>query len=224
MPKIRSKDPLLAATTSILLPAVKPFGFQRHGSRKLIRIREDILHLINPWYSGWGGRDFHVDCWAMPLVPATSFIYSARGDRVCDEVSQGSLWAGQTQELADTSMERVVKIIQKRVLPFFISIETTESFLNLLKQRPDPDHHEHFRVACCLVRLTRLDEARERLIAAIRAYAEDGRAWCAGYATQCEQMVKAIDEGTALELLENWKMETIRNLKLQKIVSNGTGA
>ncbi len=224
MSKPRSKDPLLAATTSILYPAVKPFGFQRHGSRKLVRICEDILHIINPWYSGWGGRDFHVECWAMPLFPARDYIYCARGNRVCDEVSRGSLWAGQTQELADASMQQIVKIMQKQDLPFFMSIETTESFLTLLQQRPDPDHHEHFQVACCMGRLNRLGEARERLMVAIRAYADDGRDWCAGYAAQCEQMVKAIDEGTALPLLNKWRMETISNLKLQIFVSNETSA
>jgi hypothetical protein len=222
MPKARSKDPLLAATTSILLPAVKPFGFQRLSNRALARICEDVLHLIEPWYSGWGGRSFYVSCSAMPLIPATDYFYSARGDRVRNEMNQSDSWAGQTHVLADASMERVVNSIQKRELPFFFSIESTESFLTLLQQRPNPDHHEHFRIACCLVRLRRLGEARECLIAAMRAYAEDGREWCAARSARCGQMVEAIDKDTSLELLDSWKLETIRNLKLEKIASKGT--
>jgi hypothetical protein len=186
--QFRSKDPLMAATTSILMPVVKPFGFQRNGSRKLVRICDDILHLINPWYSGWGGRDFYVECWAMPLVPPTDHIYLARGDRLLDHNGH-SLWAGQTHELADSSMERIVEILQKQTLRFFASIETTESFLALLQQRPNPDHHEHFRRACCLVKLQRLGEASEQLAAAIRGYISDGRSRCFPCVAQCETMV-----------------------------------
>jgi hypothetical protein len=37
-------------------------------------------------------------------------------------------------------------------------------------------------------------------------------------------MLKAIREGTSLELYERWKMETIRHLRLEKIVQNATVA
>jgi len=36
MPKARSQDPLLAATTSYLIPVLKPLGFQRLGTRKFV--------------------------------------------------------------------------------------------------------------------------------------------------------------------------------------------
>jgi hypothetical protein len=225
MPKTRSKDPLLAATTSILLPVVKPFGFQRYGSRKLVRICDDILHLIGPWYSIWGGRDFYIDCCAMPLVPPTDFIYLTWGDRLRDEMTGYDSWPGQTHELADASMQRVVQLMHKRVLPsYFEQLETTEAFLGLLQRRPDPDHHTHFERACCLVKLQCLDEANEELTAAIRGYVEDGRSWCFPKAAQCEQMLKAISDGASLELYQRWRTETVRNLRLQKIVPTGTRA
>jgi hypothetical protein len=221
MPKARSKDPLLAATNSFLLPVVKPFGFQRRGTRMLVRICDDVLHIIDPWYSSFGGRDFYVTCCAMGLVPPTDFIYVSWGDRLRDEMTGYDSWPGQTHELADASMERVVQLMYKRVLPsFFARLETMQDFLALVEKRPDPDHHTHFERACCLVKLQRLDEAGGQLTAAIRQYFEDGRSWCFPKAAQCEEMLKAIGEGTSLELYERWKAETIRDLRLEKIVPN----
>jgi hypothetical protein len=221
MAKSRSKDPLLAATTSILLPVVKPYGFQRYGSRKLVRICDDVLHLIGPWYSGWGGRVFYIDCCALGLTPPTDGIYLTWGDRLRDEMTGHDSWPGQTHELADASMERVVQLMYKRVLPsYFQRLETMEDFLALLEKRPDPDHHVHFQRACCLVKLQRLDEAGGQLTAAIRQYVEDGRSWCFPKAAQCEEMLKAIGEGTSLEVYERWKAETIRKLRLEKVVPN----
>jgi len=221
MAKSRSKDPLAAATTSILFPAVKPYGFQRYGSRKLARICDDVLHIIGPWYSGWGGRDFYIECCAFGLTPPTDCIYLTWGARLRDEMTGYDSWPGQTHELADASMERAVQLMYKRVLPsYYQRLEKMEDFLVLLQKRPDPDHHTHFQRACCLVRLRRLDEASRELTSAVRQYLEDGRSWCFPKAAQCEEMLKAINEGRSLELYELWKSETIRNLRLEKIIPN----
>jgi hypothetical protein len=225
MPKARSKDPLLAATTSILLPAVKPFGFQRRTARSLDRICDDVLHSISPWYSGWGGRDFYVPYSVMPLVPPTDFEYVARGTRLWDPIGKSYSWPGQTHELADDSMQRAVLLLQAEVLPnFFARVETTESFLTYLQQEPKADHHEHFRRACCLVKLQRLDEAMLELNAAIIGYVADGRDWCFPKIAQCEEMRKAISAGTSRQLYDEWKTQTIKNLRLEKIIPHKSTA
>jgi hypothetical protein len=161
----------------------------------------------------------------MSLVPPTDHIYLTWGDRLRDEMTGHARWHGQTHELADASMERIVQLMYKRVLPsYFAQLETTEAFLELIQKRPDPDHHTHFQRACCLVKLQRLGEATEQLTAAISGYVKDGRSWCFPKAAQCEEMLKAISEDKSLGLYEQWKMETIRNLKLEKIVPNGIAA
>jgi hypothetical protein len=224
MPKARSKDPLLAATTSILLPAVKPFGFQRRTPRSLDRICDDALHTISPWYSGWGGRNFYIPYSVMPLVPPTDFEYVARGARLRNPRNTES-WLGQTHELADASMHRAVELLQVEVLPnFFARMETTESFLAYLQQRPEADHHEHFRRACCLVKLQRLDEAMLELNAAIDGYVACGYDWCFPKAAQCEEMRNAIRAGAHQRLYHDWKAQTIRNLRLEKIIPHKPGA
>ena len=221
MPRARSKDPLLAAENSFLLPVVKPFGFQRRGSRMLVRICDDVLHIIDPWYSSYGGRDFYVTCCAMGLTPPTDFIHVSWGDRLRDETTGYDSWPGQTHELADASMRRVVGLMYKRVLPsFFQRLETMQDFLALLEKRQDPDHHTHFERACCLVKLHRLDEASGHLTEAVRRYMKDGRSWCFPKAAQCQEMLRAISDGSHLQLYERWKMETIRGLKLEKITQN----
>jgi hypothetical protein len=219
MPRARSKDPLLAAANSFLLPALKPFGFQRKGTRMLVRICDDVMHVIDPWYSSYGSRKFHVECCAMALVPSTDFIYLTWGERLRDEMTGYTLWPGQTHELADASMERVVQLMYKQVLPsYFQRLERMEDFLALVAKRPDPDHHTHFERACCLVKLQRLDEASSHLSEAVRGYMKDGRSWCFPKAAQCEEMLTAINEGSSLQLYERWKTETIRALKLEKII------
>jgi len=156
----------------------------------------------------------------MGLTPPTDYTYITLGGRLRDETTGCELWLpGQTHELADASMERVAHLILKRVLPsFFQRLETMEDFLALLQQRASPDHHVHFQRACCLVKLQRLDEAKEQLTEAIRQYFEDGRSWCFPKAAQCEEMLEAISGGSSLELYERWKAETIRGLRLEKIV------
>lgn len=218
IPRPRSKDPLTAAAASILVPALKPLGFQRHGTRKLVRMHEDILHSIDPSYSPTGGGCFYVECWAMPLIPPTDFFYHCRGERLRDEVEPYSLWPAETHERADASMQRVVQLLHERVLPFFETIKSTEAFLALLQSSPEQSHHEHFRVACCMIRLGRVSEAADHLAEAIWQYNEDGRSWCPPYAVQCEQMLGAIGDGTSLELLDKWKAQTIRDLRLEKIL------
>src|ERR1017187_3188192 len=120
MPKARSKDPLLAATTSILLPALRPFGFQRKGNLELDRVRDGILHFVSPGYFRGTGL-FRVEYGAMPLVPPTDFLYFAWGNRLRYEENRYEGWAGDTHELADASMQRVVKLMRERVLPLFAS-------------------------------------------------------------------------------------------------------
>lgn len=226
MPRARSKDPLTAARNSILLPALKPFGFQGQGTRNFFRMCDDVLHTIAPWYSSTGARIFVVEYCAMGLTPPTDFIYITLGGRLCDETTGRELWLpGETHELADASMERVAHLMLRRVLPsFFQQLEKMEDFLALLQQRANPDHHAHFQRACCLVKLQRPDEAKEQLIAATRGYLEDGRSWCYAKAAQCEEMLKAISGGSSLELYQRWKAETIRALRLEKILPSETSA
>lgn len=177
--------------------------------------------MIEPWYSSFGGRDFYVECCAMPLVPPTNFIYLSWGERLRDDMTGYTSWAGQTHEITDASMARVVQLLYKKVLPsYFQRLERMEGFLALIEKRPNPDHHTYFERACCLVKLRRLDEASGHLTEALRRYMQDGRSWCFPKAAQCEEMLKAIRNGLSLQLYDRWKQETIRDLKLEKIVPN----
>jgi len=157
----------------------------------------------------------------MSLVPPTDHFYLTWGERLRDPRNNRESWPGQTIELADDSMQLIAHLMQTQVLPaYYTRIETAADFLDLvLLKRTDPDHHVHFERGCCLIKLERFEEASHELAAAIKQYLEDGREWCFPKAAQCEQMLKAIAEGTALDLYEQWKAETIQNLKLEKIVS-----
>jgi hypothetical protein len=63
----RSKDPLTAATTSVLKPALTSLGFQGRGSRDFVRINDGVLQLINLQLQAYGSKDFCVNYSATTL-------------------------------------------------------------------------------------------------------------------------------------------------------------
>jgi hypothetical protein len=58
---VRSTDPLTAATTGILIPALRLQGFQRNSNRVIARIKDDILQFLDLQLSAYGGKDFCIN-------------------------------------------------------------------------------------------------------------------------------------------------------------------
>jgi hypothetical protein len=66
----RSSDPLTAATTSILIPELRFFGFRRKTNRLIARIQDDILQFFDLQLEAYGSKGFCVNYASLSLLPS----------------------------------------------------------------------------------------------------------------------------------------------------------
>src|SRR5262245_13837417 len=128
----RSKDPLTAATTAILKPAVAPSGFEKLTTRMFGRIRNGIVQWFDIQVSMYGSRDFCLNHSSQPLfVPCDHFAVIV-GGRVPRGKSGDGWWPSRTIEAADESMGEVASIFESRVLPWFEQTSVVAGLLDEL--------------------------------------------------------------------------------------------
>lgn len=216
----RSKDPLTAATTSVVLPALKPLGFVRVKTRIIGRLRNDILQFLSFQLSGYGGKDFCVNYASLSLFRPREF-FSLDG-RLTKHLKHGGIrqwWSAKTHEAADNSMADIVSTLQEELLPWFNGTDTVSGLLEYLnKQNWSARHHLEFERACCLARLDIIDDARKAAERALHLYQEDWRDWCKPYAAWCKKLIGSIDSDRYQDTLMEWRQLSIDKLKLQWLV------
>lgn len=214
----RAKDPLTAATTSLLLPALEPLGFRKKSSRVIGRIRSDILQFLDLQVSSFGSKDFYVNYASVSLFLPREFLVLQPGGRLRNAGGAEAWWPASSHDIAIASMQEVVPAFQNQVTPFFTSTETVEGLLGfLLTEDWASQHHLKFELGCCLAILGRIEEAERHLTQAISLYRADGRKWCQDYITKCEELIAAIRRGVASELFQEWTRWSVRGLRLEKL-------
>src|ERR1051326_9553378 len=109
MTRPRSRDPLTAATSAILIPFLRPNGFRRASNRLIARLTDGMCQFLWLHLSGWVGKDFRVHYVTLSLFCPRDFLVLQAGD--CLQRPNGSvLWLpAQTHELADESMATVIR-------------------------------------------------------------------------------------------------------------------
>src|SRR4051812_29017625 len=128
----RSKDPLTAATTAILKPALTPLGFHKLGSRTFARVLDGVLQYFSLQLSAWGGKDFAVNYAAITLYSPREHFVILSGGRLPRGKSGDGWWASKTPEFADSSMHDVVARLAVHCLPWFERTSTTAGLLTVL--------------------------------------------------------------------------------------------
>jgi hypothetical protein len=78
----RSKDPLPVATTSLLLPALRPLGFTKKSAWVIGRIRNEILQLLDLQLSSFGSGDFCVNYASVSLFFPRAVLVVQPGGRL----------------------------------------------------------------------------------------------------------------------------------------------
>lgn len=223
----RPKDPLTAATIAILKPAVDELGFKTDGSRSFARVRDDVLQGFSLQLSAWGSKDFAVNYYAFTLVSPREHFVSLAGGRLPRGKSRDGWWASKNHQRADESMREVVGGLTTFCFPWFVRTSTTAGLLDVLleehAEKRSPDAHYLFEIACCLVHLGRTAEAQSVLSEAVAAFRKSHqehsvRTWCLVGLERCELLQTAIRESTQVQLLAKWREDSIRNLKLEKIL------
>lgn len=223
----RSKDPLTAATTSILRPAITPLGFHKLGSRTFARVHDSVLQYFSFQLSAWGGKDFAVNYAAITLYSPREHFVILPGGRLPRGMSGDGWWASKTHEYADNSMHDVVSRLASHCLPWFERVSTTAGLLAVLIDEHAkirrPDAHYLFDIACCQTHLGQISEAQQALDQAVAGYRKwhdemPERTWCLDCIVRCESLLVAIRSSQQEQLLAQWRADSIRNLKLEKIV------
>lgn len=222
----RPKDPLTAATNAILKPAIVPAGFIPVGGRLFARIRDGIVQYFALQLSTWGSRDFAVNYASMPLCPPREDFVIVCGGRLPRGKSGDGWWPSKHHAVADDSMRDVVERLTAHCLPWFERTSTTAGLLAVLLEEQAalgrPDASTLFDIACCRAQLGEFTEAQAGLAeasAVLRAAHDERRedTWILERVARCERLATAIEEGQAEELLAEWRAESVRNLKLEKL-------
>ena len=214
----RSKDPLTASATSLLLPALRPLGFKKKSARVIGRIRNEIFQLLDLQVSSFGSGDFCVNYASVALFCPREFLVLQPGSRLRNASGVEVWWPARSHDMANASMQEVVQALQGQAIPFFEATGTVAGLLDLLlSENWASRHHLEFELGCCLVRLGRIEEAERHLTQGISLYQSDGRKWCQDGIARSEELLGAIRRGVASELLQEWTRQSVRKLRLEEL-------
>ena len=222
----RSKDPLTAATTSILKPAIASLGFQKLGSRSFGCVSDGVLQYLDLQLSAYGSKDFAVNHAAITLFNPRDYMVLQPGGRLPRGKSGDGWWKSSTHELADNSMRDVAERFTSHCLPWFERTRTTAGLLDVLIEHNSainpPNAHYLFDIACCQAKLGQLPEAwrsSEKAVAAYNAWHQRIKAdWCFDCIATCQKLLEAIRDKHQERLLADWQAHSILKLKLGKIL------
>jgi hypothetical protein len=217
MPTTRSKDPLTAAATSILLPALRPYGFERKTNRVIARVcSADILQFFDLQLGSYGSKDFCVNYASISLVCPRDYLILEPGNRLSHRNGAAAWFSAVTHEEADSSMLEVAKMAVGQAVPFFDRSRTLADQLGL---HHSDKHHGCLEMACLSARLGRTEDAVAYALRAIKLYREDGREWCPQYITHCEALINSIQAGNYVQLLGEWRDHSIATLRLEGLIT-----
>jgi hypothetical protein len=123
-------------------------------------------------------------------------------------------------------MRDVVARLNSHCLPWFERTSTTAGLLEVLLEENTrlgrPSTNFLFDIACCQAHLGQFHEAQRALEQAAAAYRKSYQEWpdCTWdleNAVRCERLLVAIQESQQAQLLAQWRAESVRNLKIEKI-------
>jgi len=214
----RAKDPLSAATTGILVPALQPHGFRRGSTRRLGRLGACAFQLLELQKSASGSADFCVNYASMLLVPPVDHLVLQPGGRLRGARGGDAWWPAAGPDQADESMRQVVAAVRAQALPFFQATRSAGGLYDqLAREEWGSRHHLELALGACAAWLEDLGSARAHLGRAIALYAGDGRSWCAGFSARAQALLDAIDGGVHGALLRGWRAESVQALGLGEL-------
>lgn len=216
----RSSDPLTAATTSILKPAIGAAGFQKMTARTFRRVVSEILQCLEIQVSRHGSRDFCINWSSQALFVPRDLSATFVGDRFPGAKSHGGWWSSKTHQEAESSMQEAVSVFNANIRPLCDQSSTVAGTLNALQGLGDCwNGIVHFERAACHARLDALDYALQSLASAMNrfrvAYDEmPGRKWCLAGMEHCSSLERAIRAGSWHQLLDEWVRYSKKSLKI----------
>lgn len=209
----RSQAPaklIAAATTSILAPALKELGFVRVKPLEFARREQGIVQTV---WVGKRDEEFRCGGTSEALYPLHEFMPGKFSPSELDN------WHGaDSKEKADAAMQNCVAALREHLFPWFEDTKTDPDYLDYMLEFYNHQHHDLFQIGCLQAKLGRTAEAVDNLNQAVLQYERDGRDWCWPQVALCRELLTAVTDGTAQEVLERWKVQSLQNLGFKKLL------
>ena len=218
----RSKDPLTAATTSVLKPALAEHGFRRHTGRCFVRYQRPVAQFLDIQLSSWGSKDFAINYFILPLFPQRAFIGSNFAGRFPRGKSGDGWWPAKDHARADSSMEEIVEKFHSFAIPIYDASATIDGLIRSLKPMTVSGNSHILRdYAFSMIYagdtskgLGEMDGARNAFQKALGEMSS--RDWCAAAVRECDRLAEACAAGEQAALFEQWIERSEGTLKLQE--------
>jgi hypothetical protein len=202
------KTKQFVAIQTKLLPELP--GFAIKGNMLLMCPVEEILRGIYFEGSDFDQSSFYVNVFALPLCVPTKHLYFNFGNRL--RIAGADRWnATVPKELAELGT-----VIRRDAVPFLLRTESLLGFVEVAKSSSSVNPHTPMAIAFSLARAGRTDEAAivlDQLLPQLDLKV----AWQREIADQVTALRAklAANPSEALQQLEAWKAQSVRNLGLE---------
>lgn len=222
----RSKDALAAATATFWTPLLREHGFKRYAKRSFGRCtHEGIFQLIGLHLSSYGDKSFSVEYSSMLTTRHREVAGSTNFRRLPRGKSNGGWWNAKSHKHADESMREVCEKTGDVAIPWFEATSSTAGLADeLLVIARGGNPHTFFELGCCYAVSGDLEAATPILRQAIHGFQTafeemPKRTWAERERLRAQELVDAIAVRKHQSLLTKWQAETIRTLKLEKLLA-----
>jgi Domain of unknown function (DUF4304) len=222
----RSKDPLIAATSTYFAPLLREHGFRKYTRRSFGRVTDNcVFQVLELQQSAYGGKGFAVNYASILITRLQEHVGSTTFRRLPRGKSHDGWWGANTSERADESMKEICDTTRNIAIPWFNSTSTDLGLARELTFLTEHGNaHTFFELGCCYVTAADLPAASTPLQEAIRRFqniydANSQCTWAMKERLLAEELVAALASGTYASLLSRWREQTVANLSLKKVIS-----
>jgi hypothetical protein len=174
----------------------------------------DILRGVF-FFASVDANRFYLDEFFLPLFVPTDSVHGTYGKRIGNALN----WRADNPNL----LEDMHKVIRNEAIPFLLNVSTLDGVLNYLKERiesgrPRVNSHLLEALAYTFIKCGDYSFALEALAEQKQRLEGNAIPWVAAQYARTKLIEEKLLQNpeVALQQLEVWKAETIRNLKLEK--------
>lgn len=164
------------------------------------------------------------------LTYATTLLSSANDTLNMDIGSKTRKYGAKSEEMLQSSIEKVLIDLDKTIVPFFDSSSSIEKYIEQLTEIElnflplYKNGHTELTIACSFLEINDLTNAKVFTCNAINSFQKiyDEKPvcdWALEYRKKSEELLESIEVNKFREILNSWKNDTIAHNKLSKIIN-----
>lgn len=208
----------------VVFPVLKELGFLQISTKLYGKILPGNLFQYISIYVSTGTRRGY------ELTYATILLSSANDILSMDIGDKTRTYGAKSEEMLQSSIERVLIDLDKIIIPFFDSSSTIEKYICQLKgiesRYPSlyNNGHTELTIACCSLEINDIASANIFTTKAINRFQSiyDDQPicdWALVYRKKADTLLMSIEDNNFREVLDSWKNETVVQNKLSKIMN-----